>query len=136
MNYDGDAPLVPNTIPTTINGQRLNTPDPESVIPTPLSREIFFPINRPNRPFSSLDLSSVDSSGEILAESLTGLWTGTYGPHGAELSYVSVQHFITTNQDDGRAVYGRTLSCVKVTGDDNVPAGEVCFFDLSRQVCS
>lgn len=121
MNYDGDTPPIPNNIPTTIT-----TADPESVIPTPLSREIFFPINRPNKPFSSLDLLNVDNlSGEILAESLTGLWTGTYGPHGAELSYVSVQHFITTDQDDGRAVYGRSLNCVKVTGDDNVPAGEV-----------
>ncbi|EFJ53064.1 hypothetical protein VOLCADRAFT_120169 [Volvox carteri f. nagariensis] len=48
---------------------------------------------------------------------VSGLWTGVYGPHGMEI--ISVGY-------DGRGGEARIVA-TKITGDPNVPAGEITF---------
>ncbi|GBE81676.1 hypothetical protein SCP_0400470 [Sparassis crispa] len=56
-----------------------------------------------------------------IPQSLTGLWFGTYGPHGTECVYV--------HWDD----IERSLSAWKITGDENVPRGALTWtFAMGR----
>ncbi|KAJ1479909.1 hypothetical protein T484DRAFT_1957782 [Baffinella frigidus] len=59
------------------------------------------------------------SSDEFNPESLQGLWRGAYGPHGIEFMTISLANLISDRFTE--------LVGLKVTGDPNVPCGELAF---------
>ena len=65
--------------------------------------------------------------------SAQGLWAGAYGPHGLEIVCVlQVKHAAAHPRDALACPHARIQAhdrkfAVKVTGDNNVPAGEVTF---------
>lgn len=52
-------------------------------------------------------------------DTFTGFFIGSFGPHGPELLHLSRQTDKTTGKD--------FLQVRKITGDKNVPAGEISF---------
>ena len=103
--------------------------------------ESFFPIKAPARPLSWDDPSPVDEHGDVLASSLEGLWLGTYGGHGLEFVNLTTGFVEMPVEDehgeeggygssdsegeDRRVQYRRVVTATKVTGDPNVPSGQV-----------
>lgn len=102
----------------------------EEIIRT--DREEFYPIKAPAAPIAFDDLPATSSDGEILASSLEGLWVGSYGPHGLEYGYLSVEmrssdeesRETPTMHDSRSRLYDRALIFTKITGDSNVPSGQ------------
>lgn len=86
-------------------------------------REDFYPIKKPTCLSGLLRASLVDGAGDVRADSLDGVWVGTYGPHGLELGYVSVCYEDGPGADSSNRT--RLLQFVKITGDQNVPSGEL-----------
>ncbi|KAK4050511.1 hypothetical protein OIO90_005094 [Microbotryomycetes sp. JL221] len=110
--------------------------------------EEFFPVKAPARPVSAQDTPTSNVEGDVFARSLSGLWVGPYGGHGLEFGHFRLVAFITSvrvnegsREDDSDDVsYGeiglarpcsrtyrvsRLLEFVKVTGDANIPSGQV-----------
>mmetsp|Transcript_116092 Transcript_116092/g.227739 ORF Transcript_116092/g.227739 Transcript_116092/m.227739 type:complete len:279 (+) Transcript_116092:3-839(+) len=58
-----------------------------------------------------------------------GLFTALYGPHGVEILYLSLKETLATATEDCKLL----LEGLKVTGDENMPAGKISFeIDLSQ----
>lgn len=107
------------------------------------TNEAFFPIKAPARPLSWTDPSPLDEHGDVYASSLEGLWLGTYGGHGLEFVNLSTGFVEMPAEDedgaageegydssdsegmDRRVQYRRVITATKVTGDPNVPSGQV-----------
>ncbi|KAL8283753.1 hypothetical protein RQP46_005548 [Phenoliferia psychrophenolica] len=106
-------------------------------------QETYLPIHPPSRPLAFDSPPTTDAAGSILAASLEGMWVGTYGAHGLELGQLSVR---CTLPSEPSKPYGvdcpiptesdlatppqssqvkRTLEFTKLTGDVNVPAGQI-----------
>lgn len=99
-------------------------------------REEFYGIKSPAGPIQAGDSSNVAPNGEILAASLEGLWVGNYGPHGLEIGYLSLktdwlesETYAWTSADQRRETrqLARSLCFTKITGDSNVPSGQISF---------
>ncbi|SGY31342.1 BQ5605_C002g01223 [Microbotryum silenes-dioicae] len=93
-------------------------------------REEFYPIVAPSNTIKYGDTipATVGPDGDILASSLEGLWIGTYGPHGLEFGYITVRLVASDTMPSvhpDATVYERQLEFCKVTGDANVPSGQI-----------
>ncbi|KAH8922445.1 hypothetical protein BT69DRAFT_1350883 [Atractiella rhizophila] len=105
---------------------------------------------------SSLTSSSSSTFGTIPASSLEGLWTGTYGPHGMEVGHLSLRTETRTRTEEipvnetnfsvasdwpaDDLPLTRTvttthpiLQYTKVTGDVNVPCGQVSWYAILNE---
>lgn len=99
--------------------------------PAPLmTGEEFYPIKPPSRPLSFDNPPPPLVDGEVSAASLEGLWVGTYGGHGLEFGYLSVKLTLMESSVEGQATWSRVVDFVKVTGDSNVPSGQVSWPSL------
>lgn len=122
--------------------------DSEVVDSTPA--EGFFPIKPPAGPLSWTTnhdrnwdhTAATDEHGHLLAHSLEGHWIGPYSSHGLEILNLttglaefpanatdgssSSDDDDSSDSEDGRRVtYRRVITATKVTGDPNVPSGQV-----------
>ncbi|ORY75015.1 hypothetical protein BCR35DRAFT_306425 [Leucosporidium creatinivorum] len=91
-------------------------------------REEFYPIKSPARPFTYDDHGlPTTTEAEVAAASLEGLWVGTYGGHGLEFGYLNLK--LTPEDSDAEdsetRTYQRVIDFTKVTGDSNVPSGQL-----------
>jgi len=76
-------------------------------------------IAHPSRALPVQAVAHQPPSDEFNPESLQGLWRGAYGPHGIEFMTISLANLIS---DRFTEIIG-----LKVTGDPNVPCGELAF---------
>lgn len=151
LRVPGSSPEAPP--PTGTNNNDNNDgddrPSPElrndEVVDT-ATAEGFFPIKPPAEPLSwtnSQDRdhsAATDEHGHLLAHSLEGYWIGPYSSHGLEILNLttglaefpanatdgSSSDEDSSDSEDGRRVtYRRVITATKVTGDPNVPSGQV-----------
>ncbi|KAH9832870.1 uncharacterized protein C8Q71DRAFT_713697 [Rhodofomes roseus] len=69
------------------------------------------------------DCGTISADVRSHAAHLTGLWLGTYGPHGTECLFLTY--------DDTT----KSLRAIKVTGDENVPRGAVSWDVSTAEAC-
>ncbi|BGP12683.1 hypothetical protein JCM10213_008821 [Rhodosporidiobolus nylandii] len=105
------------------------------------SLESFLPLKRPACPLSFASESALDGDGDVRASTLEGLWVGTYGAHGLEYVYLTVGFAEIEEGVEGteaprpsqgrrRTRLQRLVTATKVTGDPNVPSGQISWVAL------
>lgn len=103
--------------------------------------EGFFPVKSPAQPLRwGLEdhATATDAHGQLLAHSLEGYWVGSYSSHGLEILNVTtgLAEFprngsagegdsSSSDSEDEDVTYRRVVTATKVTGDPNVPSGQV-----------
>lgn len=132
--------------------------DEEEVVDSAPPAEGFFPIKPPAEPLSWTTnrdrnrdrdhTAATDEHGHLLAHSLEGYWIGPYSSHGLEILNLTTglaefpasatdgsssddddDDDDSSDSEDGRRVtYRRVITATKVTGDPNVPSGQVRAF--------
>ncbi|SCV68739.1 BQ2448_860 [Microbotryum intermedium] len=119
-----EAPMPAQRLPQEHNEEYHG----EEIVRT--DREEFYPIRAPPNKIKYGDTipATVGPDGEILASSLEGLWIGTYGPHGLKFGFITVRLVasdVMPSVHPDATVYDRHLEFRKVTGDANVPSGQL-----------
>lgn len=159
-------PMAPLGGVRTNENDNHNEDRPADEVVDSATAEGFFPIKSPAEPLSwtnSQDrnrdhTAATDEHGHLLAHSLEGYWIGPYSSHGLEILNLTtgLAEFPATAADDSssdssdddssdsedgrRVTYRRVITATKVTGDPNVPSGQVrlstaflaCACSLSR----
>lgn len=146
---EAEAPSPPSTGANNNNNHIDHDQTADEVVDS-TPAEGFFPIKPPAGPLSWTTnhdrnrdhTTATDEHGHLLAHSLEGYWIGPYSSHGLEILNLttglaefpanatdgssSSDDDDSSDSEDGRRVtYRRVITATKVTGDPNVPSGQV-----------
>ncbi|KAI5480005.1 metal homeostatis protein bsd2 [Pseudohyphozyma bogoriensis] len=105
-----------------------SAPEEEEEETVRTDQEEFFPIHPPSIPLGFDSPKVTNDEGDVLAQSLLGIWVGTFGSHGLEFGQLSIQDVPSVDGPLGRLAGSRRLQFIKLTGDINVPSGSVSWY--------